>query len=149
MHAKDQIRETREASTGWMIQRIAGALDRQMTARLADLDLSLPSFAVLMTVLEHGPMMQTDIARRYGMPAYAISRALDALERQGYVARGAHASSRRAHSIEATPAGRALAPRLQGIVAAANAELTAPLSAAERAQFTAILAKLLPETDAS
>ncbi len=148
MQTKDQIRATRESSTGWMIQRIAGALDRRMTARLTELDLSLPSFAVLMTVLEHGPMMQTDIAKRYGMPAYAISRALDALERQGYVARNAHAASRRAYSIEATPKGRALAPRLQRIVGEVNAELTAPLNDAERAQFSAILVKLLPETRA-
>ena len=145
MDIKDDIRSTRETSYGWMIQRIAGALDRRMTARLADLDLTLPSFAVLMTVLEHGPMMQTDIARRYGMPAYAISRALDTLERLGHVARKAHAASRRAHSIQATAAGRALAPRLRGIVAEVNAELTAPLSDAEQAQFGAILAKLLPD----
>ncbi len=146
MQTRDKIRATRESSYGWAIQRIAGALDRQMTARLAELDLSLPSFAVLMTVLEHGPMMQTDIARRYGMPAYTISRALDALEGQGYVQRAAHASSRRAHSIDATAAGRALAPRLQGIVAEVNAELTVPLSAAEQAQFGAILTKLLPDS---
>ncbi len=148
MQTKDQIRETRETSIGWMIQRIAGALDRRMNARLAELDLTLPSFAVLMTVLEHGPMMQTDIARRYGMPAYTISRALDALERQHYVARAAHASSRRAHSIEATEAGLALAPRLRRIVREVNAELTAPLSDTERAQFNAGLTKLLPEIDA-
>ncbi|MDJ0825378.1 MAG: MarR family transcriptional regulator [Rhodobacter sp.] len=143
MTVRDDTRAVREASIGWWLQRLTGRLDRAMTARLAPFGINLGAFAVMMTVLEHGPLTQTEIGRRFGMAPYAISRAIDALERQGYVTRGAHAGSRRAHSIAATQAGLALAPQLHAIVREVNDALCAPLKEPERTQFAALLAKLL------
>ncbi len=143
MSISDQTRGTRESSLGWMIQRIARHLDSRMNERLAGLDLSLPTFAVMMIVLERGPMTQTEIGKRFGMPAYAISRALDALQEQGFVERRAHATSRRAHSIQATAAGKAIAPRLHAIVAEVNAELTSGLEQSESDAFGGLLRKIL------
>lgn len=147
MTIKDDTRRTRQSSLGWMIQRITRALDEQMNARLAQMDMNVTTFAVMMTVLEQGPLNQSEIGARFGAPAYAISRALDTLERLGFVERRAHASSRRAHHIHATPAGEALAPRLHAIVREVNAELMAPLSSAERAQFATLLERVLPGRD--
>ncbi len=143
MTVSDDTRTIREASLGWMIQRLARRLDEAMTARLAPLEMSLPTFAVMMTVLEHGPLTQTEIGKQFGMPAYAISRALDALERLGYIERRAHARSRRAHSIRATAAGEAIAPKLHAIVREVNAAFAAPLSAGDRATFQALLQRLM------
>lgn len=145
MSLQDDTSAVRQASFGWMIQRLAGDLDRKMTDRLAPLNIGLPGFAVMMCILENAPMMQTDISKHYGMPAYKISRALDTLEKLGYVERAAHASSRRAHSIQATEDGRAIAPLLHNIVRDVNAELTAGLSEADKEVFRAILHRLLPQ----
>jgi len=146
MTLSDDTRTVRENSFGWMIQRIAGDVDRQMTERLAELDMPLPAFAVMMCVLERGPMMQTDIGKQFGIPAYAISRALDVLERLGYIARRRHTASRRAHSIEVTEAGRAIAPRLHAIVNESNTDYTASLSDDERQVLCGLLTRLLPDT---
>lgn len=146
MSISEDTRATREASIGWMIQRIAADLNRRMTERLAELNLPLPTFAVMMGVLEHGPVNQTEIGKHFGMPAYAISRAIDALEELGFVARRAHESSRRAHSIQATEAGEALAPKLHTIVREVNDAAMAGLSAAERKQFGDLLRQVLTST---
>lgn len=143
MSIAEETRQVRTTSLGWMIQRLSRRIEDAMTARLAEHGLTLSAFAVMMTVLEHGPMTQAEIGRHFAMPAYGISRALDLLEGRGLVARGPHATSRRAHRVAATPEGLALAPRLQAIVREVNEAFAAPLTEAERAGFAAVLAKLM------
>ena len=87
MSVASQARRTRENSIGWMIQRLARQLDVAMGEQLAEHDLTLPQFAILMTVLEHEPLTQADIGRRFAMPAYTISRALDTLEASDLIVR--------------------------------------------------------------
>ena len=146
MGISDDTRRVRETSMGWIIQRLARRLDAAMEDRLAEPGLTLSSFAVMMTVLESGPMTQAEIGKRFGMPAYAISRALDALEDAGYVERRAHPTSRRAHDIHATAAGQALAPELHGIVRAVNADLVSGLAQEDRAAFLSLLQRVLAGT---
>lgn len=139
MHAK----KTRESSIGWMIQRLARRLDDVMNARLAEHGLTLPQFAVMMTVLEHGSLTQAAIGRHFAMPAYAISRAIDALVQAGLIVREEHPESRRAHQIRATDAGLALAPDLFGIVKRVNADLTARLDKADADRLRSLLAETM------
>ncbi|MDU8927823.1 MarR family transcriptional regulator [Alisedimentitalea sp. MJ-SS2] len=144
----DETRRTRENSLGWMIQRIAGALNREMTRQLEPLDLSLPQFAVMMTVLEHDGLPQSEIAALIHGPAYAVSRALDRLEDQGRIERRSHASSRRAVAVHVTDAGRALAGDLQRIVNEVNTALVTPLATdADRALLKTLLQQILPSSD--
>jgi DNA-binding MarR family transcriptional regulator len=118
-----------------------------MAERLSPLGLSVLQFAVLGAVLEHPGASQAEIGARFGQPAYAISRALDALEAAGLVARRPDPHSRRAKGVHPTPAAETLAPRLREIVAEVNATLTAPLDASERQTLARLLDRLLPEAD--
>lgn len=135
-----RARRSRENSMGWMIQRLARRLDDAMNARLAEHGLTLQQFAILMTVIEHGRMTQAEIGRRFAMPAYAISRAIDGLEADGLLVRDAHPSSRRAHQIHATQKASDLAPAMFAIVKAVNADLTAGLSADDADRLRQLLA---------
>ena len=143
MTLQTDVQTVRTTSLGWMIQRIARRLDREMEARLAEYDLSLPQFAVMMTVLETEGLTQAEIGQHFSMPAYAISRALDHLEQSGYVERRPHPTSRRAHTIHATPAGVALSPRLFEVVRDVNAQLAEGLSETDRQAFQDILTRLV------
>lgn len=143
MAISDETKQTRQSSLGWMVQRLAARLNRAMNTRLAELDLSLPQFAVMMMALEHGPLTQSDIGKRYDMQPYAISRALDHLQNLGLVDRVPHPTSRRAHQIMVTKAGLALAPRLIAIVQEVNSDLVTPLSGAETAQLLGLMARLV------
>lgn len=138
---------TRRSSIGWLVQRVAAAAEREMAARLEPLGLSVLQFAVLVAVLERPGASQAEIGARFGQPAYAISRALDALEAAGLVARRPAPGSRRAKGVHPTEAARALAPELQAIVAETNATLTAPLEAGERQALAELLRRILPDAD--
>lgn len=111
-----------------------------MNARLAEHGLTLQQFAILMTVIEHGRMTQAEIGRRFAMPAYAISRAIDGLEADGLLVRDAHPSSRRAHQIHATEKALDMAPAMFAIVKAVNADLTAGLAPDEANRLRQLLA---------
>ena len=139
-----RMEHSRRASFGWMIQRLARHTDRAMTERLSPLGLSLSQFAVLMMVLEKGGQTQTQIGQNFGMPAYAISRALDHLETTGLLERRAHPTSRRTYTIHGTAKGQALLPQLFAIIQATNAELTAPLEDTEKAQLAGLLSVAVP-----
>lgn len=140
---KTTTRDVRTGSIGWMLKRLASRLDGDMNARLAPLGLELTSFAVMMTVLEHSPLSQVAIADLLGMPAYKVSRALDHLERQGFVARSPDPASRRAHVIAPTGAGVAIAPDLYAVVGAVNARLAEGLSAEEKALLITLLTRMV------
>ena len=142
MSVEKDTRRTRTTSYGWMIQQIAGRLNRAMESRLSPHGLNIQQFAVMMTVLEEGGQTQTEIGSRFSMPPYAISRAIDHLVQAELVERRAHPTSRRAFTIHATEKGRALAPVLFGIVGDVNAELTAPLTKEQREQLGTLLQML-------
>lgn len=143
MSIRQQTRDTRETSLGWMIQKLARRMEGDMVAMLEQVDLSLPQFAVMMTVLEAGPLTQADIGKSHGLPAYTISRALDCLEERGLVARAAHPTSRRAFQIEATAAGQALAKELHRIVQAVNGKLLSGLKVQDRATLIRLMQELI------
>jgi DNA-binding MarR family transcriptional regulator len=141
------LTRARLSSIGWMVQRVATTAEREMAARLAPHGLTVLQFAVLVAVLELPGASQAEIGGRFGQPAYAISRALDALEAAGLVERRQDAQSRRINGVHPTAKARALAPRLRAIVAETNTALTAPLSPQERQALAGLLARLLPSED--
>jgi len=142
MSQMNEVKQVRTTSLGWMIQRIAKRLDLAMEARLSPLDMNLLHFAVMMTVLETEGLTQTEIGSRFSTPPYAISRALDHLEKAGHLERRAHPKSRRSHTVHASVQGKALGPTLFAIIRETNAELTAALSASEGDVLQGLLAKL-------
>jgi len=143
MQIEQQTQTVRTSSLGWMIQRISGRLDRTMTENLAPHRLSIQQFAVMMTVLEVDGLSQTEIGKNFGMPAYAISRAIDHLESENLLERRAHPTSRRTHTIHPTETARALSQTLFGIVEKVNAELVAGLSGKQRKDLRDILEQVL------
>jgi len=142
MDVKTTTQTVRSGSIGWMIKRVSARLDEEMNAQLQPHGLELTAFAILMTIYEHHPLSQAAIGARLDMPAYKVSRGLDALETLGLVARAADPASRRAHVIRPTDAGMALAPQMYGVVARVNAKLAAPLSEGEAAQFQEMLQRV-------
>lgn len=143
MSIDQETHDVRTSSLGWMIQRIARRMERIMEERLSPHGMTVQHFAVMMTVLETDGLSQTEIGERFGMAAYAISRAIDHLENGGFLERRAHPTSRRTHTINATQQGRRLRKSLYAIVREVNDDLAAPLSANQRNDFRKLLEKVL------
>ncbi len=143
MNTSDDTKHTRETSVGWMIQRLAKRLNEDMANRLDAHDLTIAQFAVVMTVLETGGLSQTQIGRRFDLPAYATTRVLNALEERGLVERRASPTSRRAFSIYASDAARNLAPDLFAIVQSVNADFMKPLPEKDHAEFRRMILQIM------
>jgi len=142
MTTQDRIRQTRQGSIGWLVQRIANRFEQRMTEALQPQGLTLAQFAILMRVLEHPDQSQTDLGAAYAMPAWTISRALDGLERAGLITRSRCLLSRRTQRIRATLAAETRLADLQTLVAKVNEAELAPLPPDDRAALQALLSRL-------
>jgi DNA-binding MarR family transcriptional regulator len=69
----------------------------------------------MMYLWELGPQRQTDLVRLLDSDAATMTRTIQRLEHAGFVRRSPDADDKRAHRIEATPAGRALRPEVEQI----------------------------------
>ena len=144
----EQARLTRTTSAGWMIQRLAGHLNRQMTKALAAHDLRLDQFVILMALTETSGTTQSALAQRVGMQNYTVTRTVDALAKRGLVERLPDPQSRRAWNLVLTPAGEALMPELFALVDAINATFLAEFPAPAKARFLRLLTRLVQGSDA-
>lgn len=142
-----QVQQAREASAGWLIQRLAGALDKAMDRELERHGLTIQSFSVVMTVLEHDGLTQREIGSRFKAPAYAITRAIDGLENDGFLERRPHPSSRRANTVHATAKAQRLAPTLIAIIERVNKRLLADFDAQGQDEMRAGLRRMLRTND--
>lgn len=139
---RDQAHVTRTTSAGWMLQRLACMIDIQMQARLKAHGLKMDHFIVLMALTEKEGASQTEIGQGLRLAGYTVSRALDALEKQGLVERKQDAQSRRTHRVYLKEDGRALMPRIFGIIGDQNKQILGQLSSADQQEFLRLLTLL-------
>ena len=136
-------KQTRETSIGRMLNVLTRKLCTEMNQRLAPLGLSLPEFAILMTLLELEDQTQAELGKKTAIPAHGTTRSIDALEALGLVERRADPTSRRNRRIFLTEKGRQIGPELFTLVAEMNAWLMDGIDPAETQAFAATLAKIL------
>ena len=139
------VKDIREGSVGWMLNALAAALNLTMKKQLESLDLTIHQFMILMVLLETDGISQAAIGKKVILPGYAITRNLDALEKQGLVKRQSDQSSRRSFSILLTQQGYTLAPSLFQIITEVNADLLSSLTPEEAGQFKLTLSQLVSE----
>lgn len=143
MDLPTDTQHVRLASTGWVIQRVSGVFVRTMTQALQAKGLGLAQFAVLMQVLERDGQSQSELGEAFSMPPWAISRALDGLEKDGWVTRKRCLVSRRTQRVHATPLAFDRATELHATVETVNAQVLAPLSQDDRKTLHVLLSTLL------
>ena len=139
---RDQANLTRTTSAGWMLQRLACMMETQMQARLKAHGLKMDHFIVLMALTEKEGASQTEIGEGLRLAGYTVSRALDALEKQGLVERRQDEQSRRTHRVFLTDDGRALMPNIFNIIGDQNKELLDQLSSEDQREFLRLLTLL-------
>ena len=96
----------------------------------------------LVELSEAAPLRLNDLADRMGTCAPTASRAVDALDDLGLVARAIDPTDRRAVSIELTPAGRALVDDRKARSADAFEHAAASLSPDERTTLLDLLERM-------
>ena len=124
------------------LMRLLHAIRRGQRMRLGERDLSGPRSRVLAAVAEARPVRMGDLAGRLGLTARTITTLVDALEQEGLIERQADQTDRRATLIDMTPTGCQYYDQVSAGLAELAEQIVGPLSAAERRQLLALLARM-------
>ena len=127
---------------GHLLRRAHQVSVAAFAAECGDLGLTPAQYGVLAALSALGERDQVGLARALGLDAATAGQVLKGLERRRLVERAPARDDRRRTRVRVTPAGRALARAAAAGVRRAQARLLAPLNAAERRRFLALLARV-------
>ncbi|HEV2635337.1 MAG TPA: MarR family transcriptional regulator [Actinocrinis sp.] len=125
-----------------LVQSAAHA-DRIVSAGLARADARKWHYAVLVALAESGPGSQATLSRWTGVYRSDLVAVINELAERGLVERTPDPADRRRNVITLTAQGREKLQQLDQVLADAQDDLLAPLSGAERATLTGLLARLV------
>jgi DNA-binding MarR family transcriptional regulator len=131
------------ALPSWLLSRTALAASRIVADRLATAGVRRKHFSVLVALDDSGPTSQADLGRRLALDRSDLHAIAADLERDGLIDRERDPADARRNLVRLTAKGRAQLKRLDAKVEQAQADLLAPLSAAERAQLTRLLTRVV------
>lgn len=126
----------------WLLGR-AAARGRSLVAdALAAQGQKMWHHVVLSAVRDLQPVAQADLGRSVGLDPKDLVGVLNDLQSAGHVVRAPDPRDRRKNAVSLTDDGARLLVRCEKAAREANDELLAPLSAAERDQFTGLLIRI-------
>ena len=140
--ATDRPGDTSPFALGLLLRQAHWRAGTVMAEALRPLGIELRHFAVLIALVNHGAMMQRDLAAATGSDKAGIMRIVDDLERKGLAVRNAVPGDRRARSVEITPKGLELFDEAHGAAGPLAERLVAGLDPAEAKQLEALLTKV-------
>jgi DNA-binding MarR family transcriptional regulator len=126
-----------------LLTQTAMHADRLANQGLAHADARKWHYAVLATLQEFGPASQAALSRRTGIYRSDLVAVVNELTGRGLIDRASDPADRRRNVITITPRGRRYLRRLDGLVAAVQDDLLAPLTPPERDQLVRLLTRLL------
>ncbi|GAA2914987.1 MULTISPECIES: MarR family winged helix-turn-helix transcriptional regulator [Streptomyces] len=126
----------------WLLGRAAARGRTLVAEALAEEDMRMWHHVVLSAVRDLGPVAQADLGRGIGLDPKDLVGILDDLQSADLVLREPDPKDRRKNAVSLTVRGGRLLKRCEKAARAANDELLAPLSAAERERFTDMLRRI-------
>jgi DNA-binding MarR family transcriptional regulator len=118
-------------------------------AAAADVDLAQPSYVLLRTLIDEGPLPMGGLARIAHMDLGMAARQVNALVEAGLVARQPDPADGRVSLVAVTTDGKRVAGSLQGVRRRHLERALAGWSAAELDEFDRLLARFLADTTAT
>lgn len=116
-----------EGHLGYLLRQAGVSLRAAMDRVLVEHGLTTPQFSVLTMIAAYPGASGADLARLTFLTPQTINVIVRNLEREGAIAKTAHATHGRILRLSATPRGQALLKRCRARVAALEAELAALL----------------------
>ena len=138
-HDEAKVPERLRELPSRLLSLAAGYAQRQVGDRLATLDSRKWHYATLAALEEFGPDSQSGLSDRTGIYRSDLVATINELTARGLVVRAPDPADRRRNAITLTDEGRRHLKQLDLLIADAEAEFLAPLSAADRAELTRIL----------
>lgn len=104
--------------------------------------LKIPEWRVMAVLGDAGALTQRDLVGATRMDKVAVNRACKVLEDRGLAARSPNDRDGRSHHLELTAAGKAMHAEIMPLALGMEKQLFAVLSAQERRDFKAVLARI-------
>jgi MarR family 2-MHQ and catechol resistance regulon transcriptional repressor len=146
-------RVTRASPPGihvWLVlMKAHRSVARHAQRSVEQFGLGMSDFAILELLLHKGPQNVVAIGRTVSLTSGAITTAIDRLEAQGKLERGAHPTDRRSRVVRLTAEGREEIERVFAAHTAAMSRAARALSGAEKAALVSLLKKLGTTADAA
>ncbi|MCG7202499.1 MarR family winged helix-turn-helix transcriptional regulator [Streptomyces arenae] len=130
------------ALPSWLLGRAAARGRALVAAALAEHGMRMWHHVVLSAVRDLAPVAQADLGRSVGLDPKDLVGVLNDLQSAALVVRAPDPADRRKNAVSLTDEGGRLLARCEEAARAANDTLLAPLSAAERDQFTGLLIRI-------
>ena len=115
----------------------------QSRTQAAGFDMTSVQFAALDAIAQQPRIDQASLAATIGFDRATIGGVVDRLEQKGLLQRSVSAQDRRARELQLTADGKRLLKASRPVVESLQAEILAPLTAAERKAFMALAHKAL------
>ncbi len=130
---------------GHLIRRLHQQSTQVFQARLqaAGVDLTAVQFAALDAIEQQPGIDQASLAAGIGFDRATIGGVVDRLEQKALLLRVVSENDRRARELTLTREGKKLLAAVRPLVEALQADILAPLTAAERRSFQALARKAL------
>lgn len=138
-----------EHAPGHLIRRAHQRAVAVFMEETAAFDVTPVQFAILNALIDDPGEDQVTLAARVAFDAATSGSVIGRLEAKGWVRRQPDAQDRRRKLIWVTPEGERVALSMKRAVARAQTRILTGLDAAERAQFVALLGKLVGEASES
>lgn len=118
---------------------VSDMVAQQYRARFA---LKIPEWRVMAVLGDAGPQTQRQLVGATRMDKVAVNRACKVLEERHLIRRNPNARDGRSHHLELTPTGRQMHSEIMPLALGIEQRLFAVLSAQERKEFKAMLARI-------
>ncbi|BCJ27348.1 MarR family winged helix-turn-helix transcriptional regulator [Actinocatenispora sera] len=141
--ATDRRGDESPFALGLLLRRAHWRAAAVMGEALRPLGIELRHFAVLIVLVNQGPMMQRDLAAETGSDKAGIMRIVDDLERKGLAVRKAVPGDRRARAVHVTPQGVELFDAAHVAAKPLAERLAAELGPGESERLADLLARLV------
>lgn len=145
--SEDAFDATLRDTLGWLLSRAAHGYGHAIEAALAQLELSLREWFVLLLLRGERASQQQALGRSAGIDKTTLVSTVDQLERRGLVLRRPDERDRRVRIVELTDAGRDMANSVETVVRDVDAAVLGGLDAAEREMLFSALRHLVDVTE--
>ena len=130
-------------SLGYLANRLARAMARELAGELRPHGVAIGQWAVLLILWARDGLSQAELARRVAIEPPTMVRTIDRMIRDGLVTQARDPKDARAVRIHLTEHGRALRDELIPLAAEVNARALGALEASERATLLRLLRAVL------
>lgn len=142
MPSSDRAAVEQPSAVAFLLTQLGAHAAERFGHRVAELDLSPPLTGVLRLIAREPGRSQQSLAAVLGVLPSKVVSLVDDLEHRGLLERRRNPRDRRLHALHLTAQGRHTVGRLREVVETHDAEVLAPLDAAEREQLGGLLRKL-------